>query len=269
MKITVVSDNTAQDGFAAEHGLALLLEKKNRPILFDTGAGGALMPNLKRLGFPPERIRCVVLSHGHFDHTGGLADLLNAAPGAQLCFCAGITQSRYSLHPGKPVKALTMPENACAAFREQKIKMEISHFHPLGDGIYSTGPIPRRSGEDCGGPFFLDPEGRNPDRIPEEQALLLEEGILIQGCCHSGIINTLEHCRKHCPEHPVHTVIGGLHLLHADQGRLEQTAEYLREQRLKRLILLHCTGERAVEYFRANLPDCEITTGKAGDRYDE
>lgn len=151
-----------------------------------------------------------------------------------------------------------MPEN-CLTF------VRINAFTEILPGMFATGPVPRHSGEDCGGPFYLDPEKKTPDAIEDEQALLLLEGVLIQGCCHSGIINTLEHCRKSMPDIEIHTVIGGLHLLLADEERLKQTADYLRKSSVKRLYLLHCTGENAIAYLRAALPDCAIATPVAGE----
>ena len=83
---------------------------------------------------------------------------------------------------------------------------------------------------------------------------------MIQGCCHAGIINTLEYCRKKKPEWIPETIVGGLHLISADQNRLRQTADYLRNANIRTMILLHCTGENAVEFLKKELPDTEILT---------
>ena len=121
----------------------------------------------------------------------------------------------------------------------------------------------RESGEDCGGHFFSDESCTTPNLIPEEQALLLASGLLITGCCHAGIINTVEACRKTCPDIAIRTIIGGLHLRHASGERLERTAAYLASLNLDRLVLMHCTGENAVEYLRSHLT-CETATLPVG-----
>ena len=254
MRCTILVENHALPGLTAEHGLSLLVERNGEKLLFDTGAGKALKENCKTLNINalPEY---VFLSHGHNDHTGGIGLLDDN----KTVFSAeGIGKKRFSCHPGKPVRDLSMPENRLTFVR-------ISAPAEILPGMFATGPIPRLSGEDCGGPFFLDPEKKIPDTIADEQALLLKEGVLIQGCCHAGIINTLEHCRKSMPEIRIHTIIGGLHLLLADETRLKETADYLRESAVKRLYLLHCTGESAIAYLRDALPDCAIFTPCAGE----
>ena len=102
-----------------------------------------------------------------------------------------------------------------------------------------------------------------PNLIPEEQALLLASGVLITGCCHAGIINTVEACRKARPDIAIRTIVGGLHLRHAGEERLERTAAFLTSPELERLILMHCTGENAADYLRSRLT-CEIAALPVG-----
>lgn len=268
MKVTVLIDNQARPGWVSEHGLALVLELPEGLLLFDTGAGAALPKNLTAAGVDISRIRWCVLSHGHFDHTGGLAYLLAQTPKVELYHGSGVERVRYSLHPERPVKALTMPADAMAALKA----LPQEHVHTVAcsqavlPGLVLTGPIPRESFEDCGGPFFTDQAGTSPDRLEDEIALLTQSGTLIQGCCHAGIINTVEHCKRSHPDIRIRTILGGLHLLHASEERLEKTADYLNALNLDRLILLHCTGEGAVACFKQRL-NCEVILGKAGEVY--
>lgn len=255
MKLTILSEDNAVPPFAAEHGLSMLLEYRGKKLLFDTGAGSVLSGNAGFMNLDLSAVDGVILSHGHRDHTGGLALI----PPVTVWHAAGITMPHYSHHPGKPVRTLTMPEH-CIRHLEKCQCREIRHFSEILPGIFLTGPIPRISGEDCGGPFFSDPEGIEKDLISNEQALLLQEGILIQGCCHAGIINTLEYCKKIHPEISIHTVIGGLHLLLASENRLKQTADYLKHTGIQTLYLLHCTGENAVDYLKNALPEIKILT---------
>lgn len=246
VQIMVLVENQAVLPLHPEHGLSLLIEHDKHRILFDTGAGGALLHNAQILDVDLETVEHVVLSHGHNDHTGGL----HLFHGKKIWHTPEITCPHFSRHTDRPVSNITMPEEAQNVLKAAT-QCIVGRFQEMLPGIYLTGPIPRISGETTGGPFYHDPEGNTPDHIPDEQAMLFENGVLIQGCCHAGIINTLEYCRKSVPEIPIHTIIGGLHLLHADDTRLQRTAEYLHQSGVTTLYLMHCTGVDAVNYMRS------------------
>ena len=255
MKLTILTENNAVPPFEAEHGLSMLLEIENLRILFDTGAGAVLAENSRLMKLDFSALDGIILSHGHYDHTGGL----HLLPACTVWHAPGITQPHFSHHPGKPVRNLTMPEK-CLERLSQCQCHEINSFTEIVPGIFLTGPIPRVSVEDCGGPFFSDVAGTVKDCIADEQALLTAEGVLIQGCCHAGVINTLEFCRKAHPEIKVHTIVGGLHLLAASEERLKQTADYLKHYGIQKLYLLHCTGENSIAFLRKQLPGTAIFT---------
>ena len=261
-EIKILVDNTMPSPFSEEHGLSLCITYGREKILFDTGAGRALPENLKLAGIDPGSFTKLILSHGHRDHTGGLARILPLMPQVEVCYAPGLQVQRFSRHPDKPVRDITMPEDSCATLAKHANKREITSFTRIADGVYLTGAIPRLSGEDCGGPFYLDAAGNTPDLITDEQALLLADGTLIQGCCHAGIINTVEHCRKCAPQIKIRSITGGLHLLHASTARLDETGAYLKKLGLESLTLLHCTGKEAESRFQNLLSGtCGKTAG--------
>lgn len=262
MKITVVVDLPEEPGFLSEFGLSLLLRSASGEYLFDTGAGTALEPNLCQLGYSTASIRNVILSHGHYDHTGGLAAL---HPETIWC-CPGIQTGHYSLHDDRTVHRISMPENSGSVLKNTTVEW-ITGFKKITPDLWLTGPIPRFSGENCGGCFYHDEACSIPDDIPEEQAILTTDGILITGCCHAGIINTLDHCRKHHPEIAVRAIVGGLHLRNADLQRLERTADCFRKNGIAELYLMHCTGDDAVKYLKQALPDCRISSPHPGQTF--
>ena len=245
IQISVIVENLAQPPFVAELGLALLIRCNEHRMLFDTGAGNALLPNAALMNVALKSIRDVVLSHGHKDHTGGLAGLMPE----RIWHTPEITVPHFSRHPERPVSNISMPDDAVRVLHSAE-QIVVDSFRKMMPGVYLTGPIPRISGETAGGPFYHDPEGHCCDVIADEQAMLFENGVLIQGCCHAGIINTLEYCRKCAPEIHVHSIVGGLHLLHADEERLKQTADYLHQNGVKTLYLMHCTGANAIDYMK-------------------
>ncbi len=263
MKITLLADHKETPEFRAEFGLAMLLNYRNRPYLFDTGAGAALLPNLRQAGIAPDSIQKVILSHGHSDHTGGLKDL---SP-REIYACRGIAMPHYSRHDDGKVHCLTMPD-AAKKVLAQTLFHPVSAFQEIARGVFLTGPIPRDTAEDCGGNFFHDNACKIKDEIPEETALLTAGGVLVTGCCHAGILNTLFFCQKIHPEIKIHTVVGGLHLRRADAARLALTAAYFKRIGLRRLALLHCTGETAVAYLKNALPDCRFDELHLGETKD-
>lgn len=239
-KIQIVVNNTLPHPFVAEHGLAIYVEYNKTKLLFDTGAGSALRENLKLLDIDISAIDKVVLSHGHNDHTGGLEYLSDTVT---VYAVDGIDKRRYSIHSGIPIRDISMPATAVKRLNSAHL-IRTNNFMEIADGIFLTGSIPRISGEDCGGPFFLDKNGKFLDRIDDEQALLTSSGVLIHGCCHSGIINTLEYCKKCAPNIKINTVIGGLHLVNASDKRIEQSVEYLKKYGVEKVFPLHCSGDK-------------------------
>ena len=141
MEITVVVDLQNEPDFTAEFGLSLFLRTASGDYLFDTGAGSALEPNLRKLGFSTDSIRSVILSHGHYDHTGGLASL---QPEKIWC-CDGILEGHYSLHDDRTIHTISMPEKSRSVMKNADIKL-VSEFRKIASDLFLTGPIPRHSG---------------------------------------------------------------------------------------------------------------------------
>ena len=268
IRLTVVVDNRAAEGLVAEHGFALHLETPEGNILLDTGQKDALMPNLAALAIDPGKVSRLVLSHGHYDHTGGVAELLSLNRDIELYLHAAVFQPRYSLDGTLP-KIVKMPLKAMEAVMHHSDSRTHWLTKPvaISNCIGITGPIARKSEfEDTGGSFFLDPEGREVDIIKDDIAMWLHGpgGLVVcVGCCHSGLVNTLNHIVARTGENRIATVIGGLHLLHASSARLEKTVEALRRFEIGRIVACHCSGDDAVRFLQDNL-DTEVTTGYAG-----
>lgn len=134
------------------------------------------------------------------------------------------------------------------------------------DDIWLTGPIPRNNDfEDVGGPFYIDEKRNQPDLIHDDMSLWIggTAGIVICGCCHSGIKNTLDHIVSFSGESQINTLIGGFHLILAGQNRLTQTVSFVNETTIKEVYPSHCTGEPAVAVLLEQL-NCRVRRGKAG-----
>ena len=185
-------DNLSDSGLNTEHGLSLLIQVDGHSIVFDTGQGAALFANADAMNIDLKRPEILALSHGHYDHTGGIPELLRINPDIRIFHHPAATVKRYSLHPDKPVKDISMPDAAAAALDNypRNLLQHVAAPVEIFKGIWLTGEIPRVTQfEDVGGPFFLDAEGQLPDSIIDDMALWIETPaglVIVLGCCHSG-----------------------------------------------------------------------------------
>lgn len=269
--ITLLVDNQSGPGLTAEHGLALWIETQQIRILFDTGQGPALPANARALGIDLSTADHLVLSHGHYDHTGGLLHVLQVAPDVHVHAHPGVVQPRYRRREPAP-QTIHMPAGARAALRRlpEHRRHWVAEATALTNAIGLTGPIPRRTPyEDPGGPFFLDREAQHPDPIADDLALWIrtEDGLVVcTGCCHAGLINTIDHIRRLNGGAALRAVIGGFHLIDAEPRRLAQTVKALADLPVARIIPCHCTGDPAVRILEAVLGD-KILPGAAGQTH--
>ncbi len=260
VNITILVDNRAGEKLIGEHGLSVWIEADGRHVLFDTGQGPALPVNARALGVDLKKADALVLSHGHFDHTGGIATLFKIAGPIDTYCHPGVVLPRYSIRDRAP-RQIQMPGTCMAAIDH----MDQRHLHwvqqptLLSKKIGITGPIPRGTGyEDTGGPFYLDPGGRRADVMDDELALWIHtrQGLVIcVGCCHSGVVNTLNHILSLNPGSTLRAVLGGMHLLNASENRLAKTIAALQALEPDLVVPCHCTGEGPVERMLAAFGD--------------
>jgi 7,8-dihydropterin-6-yl-methyl-4-(beta-D-ribofuranosyl)aminobenzene 5'-phosphate synthase len=252
--LTILVENTVPgkaDGLIGEHGFSLFLERPDRRILFDTGAGAALLHNAARLGKDLRTTDAIVLSHGHKDHTGGLVAALGAI-GKRIPVYGhpGIFADRFGKRANGEVQYAGLPFKR-EALEGMGATFDLAPaFREIAPGVHLTGEVPRRSSYETGDDRLFIPHGDTVERDPfrDDLSMVVEgaDGLtLILGCCHSGLINTLDHVCDRLPGKPIHTVIGGTHLGFAPAEQLRQTIATLRERRVRRLGLSHCTGLEA------------------------
>jgi len=268
VRITIIADNLAARGLSTEHGLALWIEAVGKRILFDTGQGITLEENARELGIDLSGTDMIVLSHGHYDHTGGISRVLRLSRNAVVYGHPGIVHPRYAVRNGTAT-AIHMPRESMAALDRlpsEKLRwIQQSVLLPKNIGL--TGPIPRETGwEDTGGPFYLDPKGTRVDPIDDDLAFWIPTGkgvVLCVGCSHGGLVNTLNHVRRLSGDLPIRAVVGGFHLVNASRERLDRTVEALRRLDPEQVIPCHCTGPSAVARLVDELGE-RVTPGAAG-----
>ena len=262
VKVTVLSTMLTDLDGIGEWGFAALVEVDGYRVLFDTGARReTVLHNAEELKVDLAQVTDVVLSHHHTDHTGGLLALRqslgaknpNALSRAHVA--RGIFEPRRYAgdESGNPMPALRDEYEATGAKVVEHTKAGM-----LAPGVWLTGPVARRYPERNWpkSASIVTADGPVQDTIPEDMSLVVqaEDGlIVVTGCGHAGIGNILAQAREMVPGVPVRAVIGGLHLLDADEESLAWTAEQMREAGVANLLGAHCTGLEALYRLRALL----------------
>ena len=279
LEIVILSTMLAERGIG-EWGFSALVEADGHRILVDTGAhSDTVIRNAETLGVDLSSVEQVVLTHSHGDHTGGLLALRRE-------YASKSPKALSVVHAGRGILwdrpesrwPTTMAERKAAY--EQLGGSITEHDGPteLHPGIWITGPVPRRHPErSFGNPFdptapitsVRSPGGLVEDNVPESVSLVIETPkglVVISGCGHAGMVNTLEYARELTGGSHVHAAIGGFHLLASTEDQLAWTASKLVGLGLEKLIGAHCTGLEAVYRLRelAKLDRASAVVGAVG-----
>ncbi len=236
-------------GMLGEWGLSVLLERDGRKVLLDTGGKVAAAHNGDLLGIAWNEIDAMVLSHGHYDHTGGLQDVLPrigkrikviAHPDVFADKVAQYTPTSTPLYIGIPYKRADL-EALGADFHLTSEPVWLS------ENVVTSGEVPMITDFESIDPGLCVRVNGDvvPDPLRDDQAIFVKTSrglLVILGCAHRGIINTLHHARKVTGVETIHCVIGGTHLLRASELQMEMTVAMLREFGVERLGVSHCTG---------------------------
>jgi 7,8-dihydropterin-6-yl-methyl-4-(beta-D-ribofuranosyl)aminobenzene 5'-phosphate synthase len=257
LTITQLIENTVGGpGLLAEHGVAFFIEADGHRLLFDTGQGLALAHNVEQLGIRMEAVEAIILSHGHYDHAGGLIDALEMTGPVDVYLHPQALTAKFNRN-GREIGALIADDARLASLTKKCIYTRSPT--EIISGIHVTGEIPRRHTiEDTGGPFYLNSGCNQEDALLDDQALFIETPkglIVLLGCGHSGVINTLEYIQRISGGKNTYAVMGGMHLLRATAERLTFTGDNLQQLSVQYLAPNHCTGLDAVCYFKRRFPD--------------
>jgi len=253
LRITTLSENTADTGdLLAEWGLSFLIATGKENILFDTGKTISASYNTDSLEIDLNQIDKIVLSHGHYDHSGGLRQILRRmGKEVEIIAHPDIWTAKYRRRKGQKDKYVGIP------FQRQDLESLGARFtlttKPLkiADNIMTTGEVPMVTDyETIDSALFVKSDaGWQPDKLLDDLALIInaEPGlVVVLGCAHRGMLNTLYHARQLAGIKTIHAVLGGAHLISASKERIRRTIADLKELDVQRLGLCHCTSLPAI-----------------------
>ncbi len=235
-RIRILFNDTArQNDLATGIGFSALI---GDDLLFDTGNNGSsLLANMGILGIDPMGISTIVISHDHWDHTGGIDDLLAVEPGINVYGCPGFGEEFR--------RGIALNDGFC---------IPCSEYRQIAPGILLTGELP----------------GCYKEAYLAEQAMVLEteNGIsIITGCAHPGIVNIVDGVIDHFSTERLYAIIGGFHLKHHTEEGLERVLEDLAERDIALFAPMHCTGEKAIQAFADRFGAKCLIMG-SGDSFD-
>jgi 7,8-dihydropterin-6-yl-methyl-4-(beta-D-ribofuranosyl)aminobenzene 5'-phosphate synthase len=264
MKVTVVVDNcvppSARGPFRGEHGLALLIEHEGARILFDTGQSDAVVHNLGLLGIHPSSLDAIVISHGHYDHSGGLmAVLQHAAKPLPVYAHSDIFQARVSIAGKRHFIGIPFTKPQLTELGAQwKLSNRPTEVIP---GLWFSGEIKRETKYEHGDAKLLtcQTDGNcSEDPLLDDIALFhgSDQGLrVIGGCTHSGIINTIQYGLTITGQSKLHTWIGGTHLGPVTPDQQNATLDALEDLAPELIAANHCTGFAMMATLRNRFGD--------------
>ena len=263
MQLDIVCENTVGRPISAcgEHGFACLLQTPAGRWLFDTGSGETLQTNLAALDLDVRDLDGIILSHGHYDHCGGLLTLLRTTGPRRIYAHPGIFCERFwrGQHEQRNI-SLPFSRGDLEAAGAEFVFMK--KFTELAPGVHFSGEIARRTAQEIGDPQlvtrFDTGDSWTTDKFADDAALAIETAkglVILLGCAHAGLINTVEWFRRNLDQRRIHAIIGGTHLGPASDEQFAATVEYLAKLEFDRLGVSHCTGQLRSALLHAKFPN--------------
>ncbi len=270
IKATILCENSVfhRPGALAEHGLSIFMETDHGNYLLDTGQGKTIINNALVLGIDLRTVRGVIMSHHHFDHTGGIAPVLNLTGAVDIFAHPDLFKESYKIGDKRP-RYIGVPY-ARAFLEGMGTEFSFSReFRQIVPGLWLTGEVPRRTDYERGDESLAvkSEGGYVKDDLSDDQSVIVEtdRGLLvILGCCHSGIINTLSYIVEKMGQSHLHAVIGGTHLGPVSDEQRDKSLDALRTFDIERIGVSHCTGLKTASRLAAAFGDrfffCNVGT---------
>lgn len=268
IKATILCENCIfhNVGAIAEHGWAVYVETEHGNFLFDTGQGKAIINNARHFGKDLSKIKGIIISHHHADHTGGLLPVVDITVQVKVYSHPDLFKNSYSVKDKKE-------RNIGIPFRREILESRGAEFIfntdflEIAPGMMLSGEIPRKTPFEKGdkNQVLKTNDGYIKDPLSDDQTLIFntERGLfIILGCSHAGIVNIINHIIEKTGEKHIHTIIGGTHLGPANDEIREKSIQALKQFDIERIGVSHCTGlevsNRLLQEFGKRFFSCNV-----------
>ncbi len=265
IKVSILTENTVyRRGFLGEHGLSLLIETEEKRYLFDTGQSRVFLHNAQKLHLSMEHLDGIILSHGHYDHCGGMEYVDSLGEEIPVYVQQKAFEKKYAQNPITGELRYIGMENAEGWQERKQIYKLLEKCTRISEGVYLLSDIPystefepvscgllREASKDQGEEVITD-------AMSDEQLLVIEgsKGLSVfAGCAHPGIINCMHYVQSVFPKTHIHSLVAGMHLKGCSQERITKTIQALRNMEIDIVVPLHCTGIRVIGRMKEALEE--------------
>jgi 7,8-dihydropterin-6-yl-methyl-4-(beta-D-ribofuranosyl)aminobenzene 5'-phosphate synthase len=274
MKITFLSENkTDQPPYLGEHGLSVLVETEATKILFDAGASDLMHQHAKEKKLDLGQVDLCVISHGHFDHTGGIPSFVNTNKKAPIVVHKEGFQEAYYMEKG------VMEKEPCSILwtEEQRLQIEPRLYETEGPyfwtkDVWVSGTIPEQYGNESIEDFYIKEEDGSyrKDPMKHEQFLVVREKgelYLFFGCSHKGVFPALNYVKDQFPNEKIRLLVAGMHLYNGDCNMISRVIQRLLSYEIPEILPVHCTGIHGICQMKQELPNV-VKIACVGDEFE-